>query len=204
MKWCVSFEKYKHPEFYVPVRPRGPLWADLEDSDIEPQKAYPSAIPIAAALKSIIDAYEQRNTHLTQEEITWVTHVRRQHQVSDKAYAVAIPYDHVLVDRAAGAVALLHPSLGDVLPAASLVSITTSSKREQASNTPLWLRKSMSVSKSLSKPLLRPTMVLGISAQCAGRSALDCPTQSISVTAAGRPAAKAAAHAFLSSRAMRW
>ena len=103
------FQKHKHPNYYTPpkIELKGPAWADVgdtDDEDLEQHKGHPSAIPIAAALKSIVIAYEQQRGALTQSEIEYLTVARRQHGIIDKAFNVAIPYEHVLANRVAGSI----------------------------------------------------------------------------------------------------
>ena len=102
------FEKYKHPSYYRPalVEPTGPAWADIEDSDgeLSAHKGHPSAVPIAAALKSVVIKYEEKEGPLSQLEVDYLATTRRQHGIIDKAFNVAIPYDHVLINRAVNSI----------------------------------------------------------------------------------------------------
>ena len=75
-------------------KPRGEAWADIED-DPEEQAAHPSAIPIAAALKALVIGSEKQ---FTQAELEWIQRARQQRSIPDKAYNVAIPAEHELVN----------------------------------------------------------------------------------------------------------
>ena len=102
------FEKYKHPSYFRPalIEPTGPAWADIEDSDgeLSAHKGHPSAVPIAAALKSVVIKYEEKEGSLSQLEVDYLATTRRQHGIIDKAFNVAIPYDHVLINRAVNSI----------------------------------------------------------------------------------------------------
>lgn len=69
-----------------------PTWADLEYDDVDLQSAHPSAVPISAALKTILNA---RPELLSQIELEWIDKFRQQRGIPDKAYRIAVPSESV-------------------------------------------------------------------------------------------------------------